>query len=416
MKYISTYSDRLSRALKQIDELEEENAKLRDKNRMLRASMISPELRSLTTLTNGGKVYSPGSFAKPTISSRNKALPDSEKNENFHKGKHYITIIDNKEYVYRAGVPTFIRSQQPNAWDILPGFMRKTKASSERESINYREKIERRNRTKRPQPPHQPLDTRPSPSYEPGWGPYHADHIENLLVDLPESIEEKYQGTNSQLSLADSSRLNDYLDFKQKVLINSKIGIGLLRQTSELVQGAIFDVAQKEWPRSQNLHFQDGAHLVRLGRDELMQWIGEYPSQELAVNGYSASTIYHTLLDVVPLRNAISHPNGHELRDAAHLDWLLRLGQDVTVKLGDNNRALKVREIRDVLLSEATSSMKDITDLYYLAVLPFHELVEYQTHHIKMFKNAIGLWEGEHYGSYSEEVLTVGQSYINQRV
>ncbi|KAI3317194.1 hypothetical protein HD806DRAFT_527272 [Xylariaceae sp. AK1471] len=406
MKYVSQYSDRLSRAYKKIEGFKKEIIRLQNKIATLQTTKIHKEPQSLPTcsvknVSSDNKKH----YAQPTTSSRNKGKPETQQLDKDKGETRRAVIINNNVYVYVAGVPTRIPSRNEYSW-VCPSFMRGTRTSYRREACNRQENLKRKDRIKKPQQPATPPDS----LHDSRWGSCDNEVIRSLPETLPQpsdatppprtplDIDEKDDKLTGD-DLAQRTRLDEGLDPEcraLRVLIDSKTGLDFLRKAAEIVQRAIFHVWETKEPKP----FPEGLHLVRLGRDELMRWVGEYPSPHLAHNGHSAREIHSTLLEVVPLRNAISRPTGSELRNATSVDWLLGT-------------------IRDALRSEANKSLQFIKDLYYLAIQPFHEVIDYRHHHFKMFKNALYLMEHngwtEQEKKYSKEIIAVAQAWAGQR-
>ncbi|KAI0805646.1 hypothetical protein GGR55DRAFT_654451 [Xylaria sp. FL0064] len=187
-----------------------------------------------------------------------------------------------------------------------------------------------------------PEETPPSPA------PLPTPPLTPTTAEIEGKIEVEIE---KEKSLAERTRLHEKLEFSIRILTDSKKSLGYLRRAAEIVQKSIFDAHKNGLSGRWDL--EDGPHLVRLGRNELWSWLGDEDCHfysrpnwsTLAYNGQSGYTVYHAILEVVELRNTISHPHGSELRDAKYVDWLLGSAQNVCVVPGDEKGALEIRDM-----------------------------------------------------------------------
>ncbi|KAI0478321.1 hypothetical protein F4859DRAFT_521169 [Xylaria cf. heliscus] len=401
MKYISDESRRLSEARKRIKELEDECSRLRTQEagvcgtRPPRRS--SPKSSSLVqpTATNDTRHY-----AQATVSSRCKNKFTPQKSNRQDDAATRPVLIDGRGYIYKAGVPIEI---PPMEWI---GYMNDTKASRSRYYEIREEREERKKRVdiRRQKPQHrkEPEEQLPTPSPSPPPVISTTDE-EAIFTSDPEPEKAPEDG------LIRTSRLDEKLSLGHDlVYIDIKTGLDYLREAAEITQHAIFDVksCMPEWDTSM---FQGDPNLVRLGRDEMINWMGyEFIESRRFHNGYRCEEISYDLLDVVLLRNTICHPRGSELGDPKNLDRLLKYAQRVSVVLGDEQKALKIRYIRDTLRAEVDNCLQEIKDLKYLACQPYYG-VTHKRHHLKMFKTILEYYNDDYKGC--KDVLAVAQAW-----
>ncbi|KAI0547164.1 hypothetical protein F4679DRAFT_586722 [Xylaria curta] len=426
MKYVSEYSERLEKAYKRIKDLEIERSKLLNENAALRAiktpTRSSPTAKSTKpSLSNDTKHY-----AQTTVSSRSKSKPmplqRSDNNNNDQASR--AVVINGKRHIYAAGVPT--PTINMSDWTQYPRYMSSTNASCKRNSELLGERMERRNRVdlRRLTPPAKPKSPDLNSCWsDPSWG-------SATLVEENKSCSEEQQwessssstpsetalsttdtevGNQSEQDLAQRSRFDDHLYLGDEVVyIDTTSGLKYLREAFEIIQQAIWDVksCMPEW---RGWMLGDNPNLVRLGRDEMTSWIGSFEYSKRFHNGYPCWSIYNYLLNLPPLRNTICHPRGRELRDPKNLDGLLKNAQWVSVVLGDEDRAQKIRGIRDALRTEVDMCVQEIKDIHDLSSLPYYE-AEHKTHHLKMFKKILELLEDERYNG-CKGVLAIAQAW-----
>ncbi|KAI0401995.1 hypothetical protein F4802DRAFT_600521 [Xylaria palmicola] len=402
MKNINYPTRRLSQAYRRLEELQVEMDQLRDEISRLKA----------TEATNQGSTtppYSPKpthtgvkSYARPTVASRCrvKSQPQDYEREEGTSGREEgtsgseegtstpISISGNK-YIYRDGVPVLLPMESGHCL----GFMKDTKASNQRNQTISQEKYERRihidiRRYRRPslEVEEQICGLRSDWSTPSGWStPFNENpglDLEELRLQLPATVDTQ----PSEPSLEEKTRLNDWLDFGEEIIvrIRSRAGLDFLLRAADITRNAIFDVGRSGVMGWRDSYFYDGPHVVLLGRDEMNRWTDPLDTSRETFNGYKAYEIHDALLNVVHLRNAISHPHSSELGHPETLDRLLQWAQDAVIKLGDEKRALEIRGIRDDLVAEAKTSLRDIQDLYHLAAQPFCEAIEVEWHHERM--------------------------------
>lgn len=417
MKHTSQLSDRLAKALKEVEALKQENAKLNKKLATLQIKTLhkdipqapSPKKSSASTNTSFH-------FAKSTASSRNKKTQklqsSSSSKENTHSIRAtYTSPYTDRKYTYKDGVPI------PDTWYAWerPHYMLETELVSQRELEKRLERFERKRRQEEvmkhriskslPSPPASEQTCVEDQPWDEGWdGDPYADarkkaeaYLEDLVIVPHEELAEK------------SGLHRDDKFEREYVGIDSKKGLGYLQKAFEIVQEAVFEVGKTGAP-GWGL-FVDGPHLVRLGRNELLSWMGEYPDPCMGRNGSTAYQIRRALLDVVPLRNAISHPSSGYFRSPRRIEALLKSAQEVAVILVDERRAFELRKLRDELCDEANRSVQDIVDLYHLTLQPHGPKLQFKYHHEAMF---IDIIHSRYNIYYDEQVQAIASVWANQ--
>ncbi len=422
MKYISQHSDRLSQAFKRIEELEKENIRLRKEIVVLRAAKPPRSTNSISSPSPKGNPH----YAQPTRSSRNKDKLELQGPESIEDEKPRFVIIDEDTYVYKHGVP-ILTGEDKRPWGLKPRFMQLTSSSYKREIAKLHERLERRKQATLQPSWHSPAPT--PKAYGNGWGSpdkeveVPSEEPLGSSIPLPSAAltptppEEEVENEPED-NLAERSRLDESLPWNIGIRTDSKTSLDYLRRAAEIVQKSIFDARENGGlGRSRGWDDSDGPHLVLLGRNELMSWLGEYPEANLARNGYSAWMVHHRLLDVVPLRNAISHPSGRELRDPFLVDAHLKSAQAVCVVLGDEKGTLEIREIRDALRNDTDNAWQCVKDLYFLSLQPYPGAFDVQYHHVTLFKWILDMGDRlyKHEREDYEEVLAVARAWDSQR-
>ncbi|KAI8949383.1 hypothetical protein F4801DRAFT_603307 [Xylaria longipes] len=432
MKHINEESCRLKQANKRIEELESKLSKLLNENAALRA--IKTPKESSRTTTPPTKSTIPNDtrhYAQSTVSSRCKDNSMPQKPQRNGDKAPRAVLINGERCVYKAGGLTHITT----SWGPYPRFMEDTKASCNRnfeifeETWARKRQLDFRNLKRQPKEEPRKSDTRCSTPIveEVELLPEEPQQQTPSSPTLPEPTfstagteVESWESSDTEVErvgtkvesalepdLAEKTRLNDHLNLRKEIIyIKSKTGLDFLRRAAEITQNAIFDF-RSFMPEWKTWMFEDGPHVVRLGRDEMIRWMGgcnEYC--ENLHNGRLGRDISRTLLSVVCLRNTISHPHGYELRDPERLDYRLVNAQNVSIVLGDEKRALEIRGIRDALRTEVDRSLQEIKDLCHLTPLPYCN-VDYQSHHVETFQSV--LYDGYHGGS--KEVLAAAEAW-----
>ncbi|KAI1348407.1 hypothetical protein F5Y01DRAFT_292565 [Xylaria sp. FL0043] len=411
MKYISQYSDRLNQATRRIDELEKENKKLRAEIVTLRAFKSRQSIEHSAVKTD-----IKSHFSQPTVSSSRKTKAKEEEpgsgEEKLYRAICYNNEVDRRGFshttqsthVYKDGIPILVNDP------LRPKFMMSTNASGNRNMQLFAERLELKKRVEQQATWRLGDRMRQAPLGESEWDAWCRMMDESpekpwpplppsptsFLTPSNEEIESKIEvEIEKEDSLAEKTRLHEKLEFSVPIFTDSKKSLDYLRRAAEIVQKSIFDAHKNGL--SGRFEFEDGPHLVRLGRNELYSWLGAechdvYPRPiyyELAYNGHRGDKVYDAILKVVELRNTISHPDGEDLRNAACVDWLLSRAQNICVVLGDEKGALGIRDIRDALRADADNVRRYVRDLHFLSVQPYPVTFDLELHHVKMFEQII---------------------------
>ncbi|KAI0435718.1 hypothetical protein F4803DRAFT_557710 [Xylaria telfairii] len=399
MKGISQYPYSLKQAHERIEELESQLSRLLVENSALRA--INTPKRSSQT-TSSTKPATPSgikNYARATVSSRCKDRSTPQKSNGNDKKPPRTVVIAGERYIYKAGVPTPITTR--DTWTNLPRYSVATKASDRRASEIQTERWEKESKRVEPPWPTTTWNVAEQKDFIPAPYPIESSFSDQdtLVGDDPEED-----------SLAKMSRLDERLDFGSDVVfIDVRTGLDYLREAAEITQFAIFEAGScmPEWNVSQ---FAEDPNAVRLGRDEMKVWMGStFPGSTRCHNGYKCNDIYNALLDIVPMRNTICHPCGYALGDAVRLDKLLYRAQRFSVMVGDENRTLKIRGLRDKLRTVAETSLQEVKSLRHLVLQPYYEM-DPKIHHKKMFDRALLDERNNNYWG-CEEVLAVAHEW-----
>ncbi|KAI0202447.1 hypothetical protein F4808DRAFT_421673 [Astrocystis sublimbata] len=119
-------------------------------------------------------------------------------------------------------------------------------------------------------------------------------------------------------------------------------------------------------------------------------------SAKSSKQNYKGLQVWETctrLLFVSKLRNVVCHPRKEELRDVKGLDCLLETAQIAIIYLGDAQRALQIRDLRDNLHAMACEEQRQISNLVYLLRLPYYE-AEHEDRRLKMLQHVLRVVEG----------------------
>ncbi|KAI0097289.1 hypothetical protein GGR51DRAFT_566615 [Nemania sp. FL0031] len=391
MKHISKHTDRLSKALNKAEELEQEVARLRKKlalleigkQHKLRPSTCSEKSTNNTTIENR--------YAQPTEASRKK---DKSRITLRTSGDKLPLITransgSTEVYRYKDGVP--IKLGTPIE---TPHYMKDTQTVFSRRWITDGERLAKQQLAKQQQRKQAQISQSPQISSDELWSWKQWEDYEPLPKEMPPTPPESDAGNENERveDLETRSRLGDNLWFGgRRVTIDSKNGFKYLRRAFKIAQEAVHAVGESGAPGWRR--FRGGPQTVKLGRDELMCWIGQCSPLEHSRNASSRGTIYNKLLGVVPLRNAVSHPSEETFENSQEVDEYIRLSQALAVALGDDKRAFEVRKLRDDLRDEANRSAQDLLDLYHISCLPYCPGIRCQYHHIRLFESFLGYYD-----------------------
>ncbi|KAI1113299.1 hypothetical protein F5Y14DRAFT_452195 [Nemania sp. NC0429] len=431
MKYISQHSDRLSLAFRRIEELEEENLLLRKELNGLRTTR---EQRTFSSTPSPSTNEQQPRYARPTEAScsRDKSVLQSS---NESKSMRDKTIsISGAPYVYQAGVPIPLPPPgPPDWWCCQVHFLKGTEASKTREEASQEERYERKQRQEEiekrrisSQKPPLPELSRCSSCVD-----LLGDPTDKVAVDRPctsnfSAAEDKLPIEESSSApsdnpraliedLAKRSRLRDFPTLKEPIVIDSKLGFGCLRRAFEIAQEVVCELAKNGGPRWQDRDYEEGPHLVKLGRDELMGWMDN--KRGLIYNGVSGAIIEVDLVNVVGLRNALCHPEVDTFRNPPKIDYFVRNAQSLAVTLRNEKAAMELREIRETVYKEARKVLQDLRDMYFFSLQPDYQEPEYQLHHVLLLRRILWLSKNTSWGGSSEEqeFLTIAEAWQNSQ-
>ncbi|KAI1113298.1 hypothetical protein F5Y14DRAFT_452194 [Nemania sp. NC0429] len=437
MKYISQYSDRLGQAFKRIEELEKENTQLRrELDRLLAGKQRQQQGTPYSTKSSDPKEQP--HYARSTTASCSKEKSATQQPMQSKCATERRVLIDGKLYAYEAGVPRHISSPGYQLFSPgSPGYMGLTKAYSVRqlqiflgnfERERKQEEIKKR-RISQPLPKPPPEwdswgtdNPHPAPPKDESDWTYEAKPAENETpadesLEIPSSMTDDYKKYDPSWELVIRSRLNDGLSVTDvSPPIESKKGFDFLRRAVEIVQQTIFDIVKSGAPGWDGDNFEDGPHAVRLGRDELLSWIGSRSQNKLIYNGHQPKRIHDELLSIVPLRNSLCHPSGWLFRDAHWLDEKISRAHRLVVTLGDENAAMEIRGIRDAVRNETYQSLQEIKGIYFLSIQPHPENMDFHFRLVPFFKGVLssdkrGAWKNT---KDEREVLAVAQAWALQ--
>ncbi|KAJ3575846.1 hypothetical protein NPX13_g3890 [Xylaria arbuscula] len=349
MKYTSQTSDRLSQARMIIDEQSTKITALEKEIAILRGTTPG---RAPTPKLASKPIQSPLSspcYAFSTASSRGKKqLP-----EKTTEGERPRVIrISGQQYTYRNGVPSRFDDC------VTHNYLVPTAASKQREEIIETERTERLKKAAllaSKQPP-TPVSQDSHDSEDSTWASWSesldtSDQPGGSFPPTPPSSARGFpDGTETPGNgLIEKTRVNDSLEESTQLDIirtESRTNLSYLQKAVSIVQNSIWDSWMNDrlvgWQRWK---YVDGPHLIALGRDELHQWINRHDTMHLAQNGYRGYEVYNAIIAVVPMRNVMSHPNSHELRNPFLIDMLLHKAQFLCVVLGDERSAMELRDL-----------------------------------------------------------------------
>ena len=357
----------------------------------------------------------PPRYASSTASSRRKA-----KTNQVAKGdeRRRVIHISGEEHTYKNGVPTpFVK--HVSDFGATHHYLLGTETSKYRKEILEIERIEKSIEAR------YLLERRKPRTRRAVWSESESTVVgEWPSFDfLPHSpwFWEKKSDTAVKL-LEAKTRLHDSLGEAvdlDLIRTESKTNLSYLQQAARTVQKSIWDawMGDKLVGR-QRCNYVDGPHLIALGRDELHEWLDRDNHDPLAQNGYSGSQVYYAIINVVWLRNVISHPRRHELRHPFEIDRMLSRAQYVCVVLGDEDGAQEVRGLRDALYADTEADRQWILDMHSLISMPDAVVPDFPSHHVEMFEDLLR-YEWDYYGPEKQKrygpVYELGLRWKNQR-
>ncbi|GAP90922.1 hypothetical protein SAMD00023353_5100420 [Rosellinia necatrix] len=439
MKHINSHSDRLKKAIQKIEDLERENEDLRKKLSQLQPTTPQSEQQSAPTTPRKDPISADNHFAKPTSASLSRVLSKSQRPESpklkspesaVKKSPSATVSIRGEEYIYKDGVPVPVAPSH-HQWVAQPGFMNATASTALRQcEINYRT-IERRSEIDlRRYCLTRPGSVTTPPTDDTGreWGDPH-EHSEDEWCEPPlpiplseffdddEIVDEEANAQDAvQNDLAQISSLDDNIDPSyHDLMIDTKTSLNYLRRSVKIVQIAIHAAGKNCLRGNIRANLKDGPHLILLGRDELLNWLGTNESEKLARHGYPGPAVYSAIMRTPDLRNAISHPTAYLLQNPVVVDALIRSAQKVAVVLGDKTGAMEARAMRDAVKNAANELLQDINDLHYAVQQPFYEMLDLGFLMKKAVKYASLTMRCRGSDQVRKELADIAKAWDNQR-
>ncbi|CAJ2512194.1 Uu.00g052090.m01.CDS01 [Anthostomella pinea] len=333
------------------------------------------------SLASGHEVGERNSYMKPTIASKDRASSGLGGNSDSTEHGHGFATIGESPYQYHQGRPLYIGPPPVyDSWSIKPGYMRETNSSLGKVTWNLSCFTRR---LKSGLPPHitSELQSQATSSAVPAPG-------EEDCITEPSRIPKQMMPPTTDGSSTPT------------VYIHSASGFRYLRTAFESVRQLVHDTARERWPAVYRIHYKDGPHLVKLGREELHRVIG---GGELCIGYDVPSLVRSALLENVHLRNA----------NSSAIDEVLASAQKLAAYIGNEEETMRFRGLRDDLAKEARQTLSDFEDALDLASLPFAGTLApwWESHHEEHFWLNRDYWKkGE---GYSEEVLTIALQYYN---
>ncbi|KAI1760637.1 hypothetical protein GGR53DRAFT_525901 [Hypoxylon sp. FL1150] len=406
VKIVSNEATKLAEALRANAGLKKENAALRLENKILRSSRATPaQATSKAPPVNSPESRKPAhskTYDRPTRASAARVADTRKRTRPIPKVERVGAPYRGETYVYTDGRPIHV----PNCDRCTPGFMEPT--------LSWRAREISRNL------PFQ-FVVRPTPSTydgsdsKDGLGSTSSDNTTSP-TDTTASTTASDHSNDVVVTSSQAPKLRDEIGLRPLlgdrvdelfpfniVKICSDTGFKMLQTAHRIAQEAFHDASRKFWPWIW-MKVQEGPHVVRLGRMEIADYVGEWgTSVDLALCGTKENSVYYSLLKLVDLRNRICHPEAFCFQNINTIDEHLEHVHLFLLCLGDEERVAQVKSIRDDLCRLATVAFDQADRFRYLAVLPFDEVdVAWELHHTRMFREVLRQYMDEIYEYWSD--------------
>ncbi|KAI4859105.1 hypothetical protein F4820DRAFT_454220 [Hypoxylon rubiginosum] len=357
VKMVNSQAAKLAEARNTIEELKKENAALRLENKLLRASRsasapITPK-RWPTISPNVCKpVCSEKTYDRPTRASTIRAAEARRETRPAEKVKRAEAHFGDETYVYVDGHP--IRSTGLQ----IPRFMFGTQSSNAKREwccVRARFLVHPTTHINDDSDSQEGCDTTPLDDTTLSGGTTASE--DNVIIPQVPVLR-----TSQELhSVLEDSISVDRLFPGRIVRIRGDTGFKILQTAHRIAQEALYDAARKFWPRMWE-QVKEGPHVVRLGRLELAQYVGEHGTRvDLSLCGCTTHAVHNALLELVHLRNRICHPEGDSFQPVGIVDVHLEHVQRLLIALGDDDRATHDAECG--LLAEGSIEEKDVVGI-----------------------------------------------------
>ncbi|KAK3377576.1 hypothetical protein B0H63DRAFT_547063 [Podospora didyma] len=171
--------------------------------------------------------------------------------------------------------------------------------------------------------------------------------------------------------------------------INGEFGMNLLARGLRLAQESFYHAAYARWPGLWRSTFPDGPSMIRCGTSEMrdnLAWFNRDEGEAFRDDHFE-NVIRPALLRLNNIRNRIAHPGA--MPDVAHYDTLLRDAQIAAIALDNEERALKVRTLRDELRAEAERVYAEVEQMAKAG--SDGQRPEWKSHHERMFDKVVDM-------------------------
>ena len=386
----------LAEAQKEIAQLRRRNIELEQRKLTLVTRLARYEnVEESGVASSRRKELPAGNYLRPTAASLKRALHGGESEKCQH-----VAIIQGVHYVYEDGVivSSKVRIDDRSSFRE-PGFLRNTESSRMKTRAKYDTSCQGTGWDEDDE----------YISYSAGetlvlWGGPTDEglkqHEESPSSGGPGDIilEDESESLETRCRLRDNSWLSGP---SGQVYVRSNTAYRFLCQAFRLAQETFREAAREHWPQVfESAGLREGPQEVLFGWTELEKTFYIHDTTKFSIKTSRWHDIWDAMLDMVEVRNSVAHFGGRYWNDNETYDRLLANCQRLAVRVYDERRAFKIREIRDKLRKEADRTLQSIERLSWLDALPYARPWEY--HHERAFRRARG--PADLCGAYEEHV------------
>ncbi|KAK4494487.1 hypothetical protein PRZ48_014785 [Zasmidium cellare] len=315
------------------------------------------------------------SYARPTKASLSKSIarvvgppvsePQVEEEEDHVKVYGDLVYVDGK-------------LEDPQKEQQFPGYMRMTLTASNKLSWTQHTDFLRRNKVVADD-----SVSIPSPAWASAtWG-------DSVFTPATSQVIHIDASQVAIQSLAQKSGLHDKSFFPStagRIHIRFSTQLKLLKRAHRITQNALWHALRDRW---------------LVGQKSIGLSIGHHLSDE----------VQNAVYNVVDLRNAIVHL---EIHSSCDLDRLMRLAQSLVCRLGDEDRAMEIRGLRDKLRQKSTACYEAIIAYAGLSHLPEaqSEPVHHQSLYAEIKWELMRKKESDVVTWYGSEVVEAAKEWI----
>lgn len=275
---------------------------------------------------------------------------------------------------HRPGVPKKRNPPGSIAWWAGPSYAQSTVSSCGKTTSAI---------TRRCQPPFVYRDPGIYPDDPPRDPNFHDDYWVNpddepILNPTDRQVAERvYNGISIRTRLDDNDWA--YEGLSGEVWIPAQLNYELMGDGLKLAREGFWEFCRERIPDLWKSSYHMGPSSVRFGFSEL----DSFNVHDGVKTADPSCRVWWALRSLTQVRNSYCHFRGGD--DSQSLELALKIVQKLLVAVGDEERAMRARGLRDQLKEAAEQSLAELRMLGLMSSLPHHGGLDWAPHHERFF-------------------------------